>query len=169
MCARQTLAQVEVQGHFVGGLLFLAGGLLLHGQQLALGVLAQAGHVAFGRHHLLFGPFDERFPVGDHAALELDGVVDLVHELALVEQLLRVHTGGAAARGPALVGFLRIGLQLLQLVVGDLQLALLLGQGGAGVVSPPFGNVHHLVQGLEIAHGSGSPGCFGRSHQTAVS
>ena len=49
-----------------------------------------------------------------------------------------------------------VDLQLLQLDVGDLQLALLLRQCGAGFIASLHGDVHHLVQGLKIAHLNGS-------------
>jgi hypothetical protein len=101
--------------------------------------------------HLVPRALDQAGAVAEHAALELQRVVDLVHELAVVHQQGGVDAG-AAARGPARLGLLGVGLQLVHLVLRDLQLALHLTQHAQGLVAALFGQFHHLVQRLYRGH-----------------
>ena len=142
---------MDVQGHLVGGFLFLAQRLEVQGLLLAFGVFFQACYVAFGCIDLAAAALHERFPLLENASLEFDGVLDFLHEVAVVVQQGRVHAG-AAAQDPTVLGFFGVGLELLHLLLGQDPLALYLGQRGQCLIAPFFGDVDDFLQCLDVAH-----------------
>ncbi|MCY1545039.1 hypothetical protein D9M68_809590 [compost metagenome] len=147
----QALAQVDGQGHLVGVFLVLALHAVLHRHLLAFGEFAQSGHVAFAHVHMPLGAFDELHALAQHAALKVQRVVDLGHELAVVHQQRHVDTD-AAASTPALLGLLGIGLQLVHLVLCLKQLALHLAQRTQRLVAALLGDFNDLVERLDRGH-----------------
>ena len=142
---------MDVEGHFVGGFLFLAlhlGGFCVF---FAFSVFAQAGHIAFGGEHLGLALVDPLLALLEDPALEFNGVKNFLHEVAVVVQHGCVYAG-AAAQLPALFGFLGVGFQLLHLLVGHVPFALLLAKGEECVFAPLFSDFDNLVKCFQVAH-----------------